>query len=299
MCVYICIFIYIYFLVTQMVKNLPAMWETLIWYVYICKKNTINKKKKPKNNGKWALDMPLTCLAVLPHCNQGLTCHRALQGLPASLPQFSAPHTSVGLSSEPQKIFYTCLLHCSLLKTLKWPSICFSWSQKWQPTPVSLPGKFHGQRSLVGYRPWGCKKSDITEWLNTHIIRLLPVGLKTFSWAILLYVTLSFSPSCSFCGSQNHHHQVIFVIFFLSSSEQLLASVFWRKLCRLCPPDFSHSFHHSSDSLFQKTSATYWCFIITSFGFCWPDESQKLTGKSSRDPSNSNHVEMNKNWQRD
>ena len=29
------------------------------------------------------------------------------------------------------------------------------WRRKWQPTPVLLPGKFHGQRSLVGYSPWG------------------------------------------------------------------------------------------------------------------------------------------------
>ena len=28
------------------------------------------------------------------------------------------------------------------------------WRRKWQPTPVLLPGKFHGQRSLVGYSPW-------------------------------------------------------------------------------------------------------------------------------------------------
>ena len=32
----------------------------------------------------------------------------------------------------------------------------------WQPTPVLLPGKSHGRRSLVG-SPWGCKKSDMTE----------------------------------------------------------------------------------------------------------------------------------------
>ena len=30
-----------------------------------------------------------------------------------------------------------------------------SWRRKWHPTPVILPGKSHGQRSLVGYRPWG------------------------------------------------------------------------------------------------------------------------------------------------
>ena len=29
---------------------------------------------------------------------------------------------------------------------------------KWQPTPVFLPGKSHGQRSLPGYSPWGCKR---------------------------------------------------------------------------------------------------------------------------------------------
>ena len=37
------------------------------------------------------------------------------------------------------------------------------WRRKWQPTPVFLPREFHGQRSLVGYSPWGRKESDITE----------------------------------------------------------------------------------------------------------------------------------------
>ena len=38
------------------------------------------------------------------------------------------------------------------------------WKRKWQPTPILLPGKFHGLRSLVGYSPWGCKErlSDFT-----------------------------------------------------------------------------------------------------------------------------------------
>ena len=40
------------------------------------------------------------------------------------------------------------------------------WRRKWQPTPVFLPGKFHGQRSLVGYSQWGHKESDRTERLN-------------------------------------------------------------------------------------------------------------------------------------
>ena len=43
--------------------------------------------------------------------------------------------------------------------------------RKWHPTPVPLPGKFHGWRSLVGYNPWGCKESDMTEQLHFHIER--------------------------------------------------------------------------------------------------------------------------------
>ena len=37
------------------------------------------------------------------------------------------------------------------------------WRRAWQPTPVFLPGKSHGQRSLVGYSPEGQKQSDMTE----------------------------------------------------------------------------------------------------------------------------------------
>ena len=41
-----------------------------------------------------------------------------------------------------------------------------SWRRKWQPTPVLLPGKSYGLRSLVGYSPWGRKESDTTEQLH-------------------------------------------------------------------------------------------------------------------------------------
>ena len=40
----------------------------------------------------------------------------------------------------------------------------------WQPTQYSLPGKFHGRRSLVSYSPWGYKESDTTEWLHLTFI---------------------------------------------------------------------------------------------------------------------------------
>ena len=42
------------------------------------------------------------------------------------------------------------------------------WRREWQPTPVLLPGKSHGLRSLVSYSPWGCKELDMTEQLHFH-----------------------------------------------------------------------------------------------------------------------------------
>ena len=49
---------------------------------------------------------------------------------------------------------------------------CFSWRRQRHPTPAFLPGKSHGQGSLVGYSPWGWKESDTTEQLHFHFILL-------------------------------------------------------------------------------------------------------------------------------
>ena len=49
---------------------------------------------------------------------------------------------------------------------------------KWQPIPVFLPGKSHGRRSLVGYSPWGCKESDMTERLHFTKTLLNKMQLK-------------------------------------------------------------------------------------------------------------------------
>ena len=49
------------------------------------------------------------------------------------------------------------------------------WRREWQPTPVFLPGESHGQRSLVGYNPWGCKELDMTEQLTLLLLLLLLV----------------------------------------------------------------------------------------------------------------------------
>ena len=42
------------------------------------------------------------------------------------------------------------------------------WRRQWHPTPVPLPGKSHGRRSLVGCSPWDHEESDTTEQLHFH-----------------------------------------------------------------------------------------------------------------------------------
>ena len=61
---------------------------------------------------------------------------------------------ALGRQVEPIKIL------CSLLQRGR--------RRQWQPTPVLLPGKSHGRRSLVGCSPWGCQESDTTERLHFH-----------------------------------------------------------------------------------------------------------------------------------
>ena len=47
-----------------------------------------------------------------------------------------------------------------------------------QPNPVFLPGKFHGQRSLAGYNPWGRKDSNRNEQLSTRRAKKTEAGLS-------------------------------------------------------------------------------------------------------------------------
>ena len=55
----------------------------------------------------------------------------------------------------------------SLACHIMWP-VYRLWRRQWHPTPVLLPGKSHGRRSLLGCSPWGHGKSDMTEWLHFH-----------------------------------------------------------------------------------------------------------------------------------
>ena len=62
---------------------------------------------------------------------------------------------------------WTNQLYRMLCSVFLWPSLD-KWRRQWHPTPVLLPGKSHGRRSLVGCSPRGLEQSDTTEQLHFH-----------------------------------------------------------------------------------------------------------------------------------
>ena len=65
-------------------------------------------------------------------------------------------------------VFSTLILLCVVRYFFAGIHQVFLWRRRWHPTPVLLPGKSHGWRSLVGCNPWGCEQSDTTERLQFH-----------------------------------------------------------------------------------------------------------------------------------
>ena len=68
-------------------------------------------------------------------------------------------------------------------------------SRQWHPTPVLLPGKSHGRRSLVGSSPQGCQESDTTEQLHSliHIAEKFEVllGRNKEKWILVWHQQIS------------------------------------------------------------------------------------------------------------
>ena len=74
-----------------------------------------------------------------------------------------------------KKVYSVCKFLNMALGGGGWQWLSKGWRDKnkghirqWHPTPVLLPGKSHGRRSLVGCSPWGREESDTTEWLHFH-----------------------------------------------------------------------------------------------------------------------------------
>ena len=55
----------------------------------------------------------------------------------------------------------------------------FPWRREWQPTPVFLPREPHGQRSLVGYSPWGCKETQLKRLSLKPLLNIKSIKLQT------------------------------------------------------------------------------------------------------------------------
>ena len=106
------------------------------------------------------------------------------------------------------------------------------WRREWLPTPVFLPGECYGQRSLVGYIPWGCKESDTTEGITLSCCFSPPSFWHQLCWQLFQH---------HFNNSQKHQLGVQHCVQF------------WRLLPRvntvsmgegLTPQDWPHSRCH-------------------------------------------------------
>ena len=81
-------------------------------------------------------------------------------GFSQMLTEFNPPASEAQTSLVAQMVKHLSTMRETWVRSLGWedPS-----RRKWQSTPVLLPGKSHGQRSLVGYSPWTRKESGTTE----------------------------------------------------------------------------------------------------------------------------------------
>ena len=126
-----------------------------------------------------------------------------------------------GFFSQKHYLFSLCLFNILVLLTgfpggpedkvsacnARDPGRKIPWRRQWQPTPVILPGRSHGWRSLVGYSPCGRKESDTAERLHFHF---LSQHFKLLIITIFVVMTSISDLWCYYChcfqGTANHTH---------------------------------------------------------------------------------------------
>ena len=178
MCICLCLHLCI------TVIYLSILWKSQGVYFTLCYFLLIFRLTCPSFSNLW---ISLTCSLYL-----GFFCQFSL------LCQLGERYTVLYLTSSvtTANSEISCISNCSLVKEDEppfnlhpWGSMrrnewdgntndngchCWDWKipwrRRWQSTPVFLPGKSNGWRSLVGYSPCGHKESDTTEWLHFHFI---------------------------------------------------------------------------------------------------------------------------------
>ena len=113
----------------------------------------------------WQAMLPLQDL------EKNLSCLSQPLGAPGVpwLVAASLPPTSASIITWPSLWVFSSYKMDTLVLDLGPTLVHYPWRRKWQPTPVFLPEKSHGQRSLEGCNLWGHKESDMSERLSTHM----------------------------------------------------------------------------------------------------------------------------------
>ena len=109
------------------------------------------------------------------------------------------------------------------------------WRRKWQLTPAFLPGESHGQRSLVGYTPWGRKESDMTERLHFLSLSLFTSRTSVLSntcLSTILYMTCI------------HYRIISHTSNALNSGTMLVKVVTWQSTSKVDLHSYFSAYHN-------------------------------------------------------
>ena len=141
-----------------------------------------------------------------------------------------------------------------------------AWRRAWQPTPVFLPGEFHGQRSLASYSP-GAAESDMTEG-TWHAHGMRAPYAEHCMWVAF---HLQLLPALTFKAENN--------CFSLTKYEMKIWTISFTKMAISGSPEIQDS-NKLRPSLNEKTEGLYWLLSAIGQTFClWLSE---ITRKSSR-----------------
>ena len=139
--------------------------------------------------------------------------------------------------------------------------------KEWQPSPVFLPGEFHGQWTLVGYSPWGWKELDTTEQLM-HIF-ILVILIEMLWYLIVVSVCISLTGNVlnvfsSVCYLYSIHRELLFWYLFLIFFLDLWVVSFFFFCCFVLQALFIYLLQ-----LFSPIGKFFFLLLLSRFFFLW------------------------------